>query len=131
MSIDDRLTRGMANRREVLGDEYVDAARRRTGGFDKEFQDFVTEYAWGTVWDRPGLPRSVRSLLNIAMLSALNRPAELELHMRSAFRNGAERAEIEEVILQVGVYCGLPAAVEALKTLHLVSEDETATAAAE
>jgi 4-carboxymuconolactone decarboxylase len=106
----ERYERGLAVRRTVLGDAHVEAALARRTALTHEFQDLLTRYAWGEVWDRPGLPRHTRSLLTIAMLVALNRPEELRLHLRAARNNGVTPDEIKEVLLQTAVYCGLPAA---------------------
>jgi 4-carboxymuconolactone decarboxylase len=101
---------GMRIRREVLGDEHVDRAIERTTPETEEFQDFITRYAWGEIWARPGLDRRTRSLITIATLVALNREHELAMHLRAALRNGVSRDEIKEVLLQSAVYCGVPAA---------------------
>ena len=101
---------GMEVRREVLGDEHVDRAIERTTPETEEFQDFITRYAWGEIWARPGLDRRTRSLITIATLIALNREHELAMHIRAALRNGVSRDEIKEVLLQSAVYCGVPAA---------------------
>ena len=106
---------GLAVRREVLGDEYVDRALASADSFTGELQDFVTEWCWGGIWTRPGLPRKTRSLLNLAMLAALNRPHEIKMHVRGALKNGVTREEIAEVFLQAGVYAGAPAAVDAFR----------------
>jgi 4-carboxymuconolactone decarboxylase len=106
----ERYERGLAVRRAVLGDAHVEAALARRTALTDEFQDLLTRYAWGEIWDRPGLPRHTRSLLTIAMLVALNRPEELRLHLRAAGNNGVTLEEIKEVLLQAAVYCGLPAA---------------------
>ena len=106
---------GMAVRRAVMGDDYVDAALRHAGEQFAPLQDLVTEYGWGAVWTRPGLDRRTRSLLNLAMITALNRPHELKGHIRGALTNGVTRAEIVEVFLQAGVYCGLPAALDSAR----------------
>jgi 4-carboxymuconolactone decarboxylase len=103
--------RGLAIRRAVLGQEYVDRSLAQADEFTRPLQELTTEYCWGTVWSRPGLPRKVRSLLTLAMLTALNRPHELALHVRGALRNGCTREEIREVLLQAAIYCGIPAAV--------------------
>lgn len=113
---EESFQRGLATRREVLGAEYVDAAIASASGFDEDFQRLVTTYCWDEVWNRDVLPRKVRSLLNIAMMTALRQQHELSLHVRGARANGASVAEIEEVILQAAVYCGLPAALQALRT---------------
>lgn len=107
--------RGLEIRREVLGDDYVAQAQSRVDEFTRPFQDLLNGYCWGEIWGRPGLPRKVRSLLNLAMLTALNRPDELRLHLRGALRNGATREEIGEVLLQTAVYCGVPAANAAFR----------------
>jgi 4-carboxymuconolactone decarboxylase len=107
---------GLAIRREVLGSEYVDAAIKTADDFNRPFQEFITEYCWGAVWGRPGLPKKTRSIINLAMLTALNRPHELKVHVRGALRNGVTRAEIMEVLMQTGIYCGVPAAVDAFRT---------------
>ena len=107
--------KGLANRREVLGAEHVDNALKTADAFSKPLQDLVTEYCWGEVWGRPGLPKKIRSMLNLAMLTALGKPHELKLHVRGALRNGVTREEISEVLLQTAIYCGVPAAVEAFR----------------
>jgi len=108
--------KGLAIRREVLGAEYVDNAIKNADDFNRPLQELVTEYCWGAVWGRPGLPKKTRSLLNLAMLTALNRPHELKLHVRGALKNGVSREEITEVLLQAAIYCGVPAAVDAFRT---------------
>jgi 4-carboxymuconolactone decarboxylase len=102
--------RGMRVRREVLGDEHVDAAVEKTTDFTADFQDFITRYAWGEVWARPGLDRRTRSCITLAALVALNREEELAMHVRAALRNGLTADEIKEVLLHCAVYCGVPAA---------------------
>jgi 4-carboxymuconolactone decarboxylase len=111
----ERYERGMAVRRALLGDAYVEATLARGTALTHEFQDLLTRYAWGEVWDRPGLPRHTRSLLTIAMLVALNRPEELRLHLRAARNNGVTPDEIKEVLLHAAIYCGLPAANAAFR----------------
>lgn len=111
MSPDDPLyERGMRVRREVLGDDYVDAALERATGFTTDFQDLITRYAWGEIWSRPGLDRRTRSCITLMALMALGRLEELELHVRAALRNGLSADEIKEVILHGAIYCGAPAA---------------------
>ncbi len=107
---------GLSIRKEVLGDEYVDAALKNANAFTRPLQELITEYAWGAVWGRSGLERRERSLLNIALLSALDRQPELALHIRGAITNGVSVKEIREVIIHVSVYCGAPAALEATRT---------------
>jgi 4-carboxymuconolactone decarboxylase len=115
MQEQERHDQGMAVRRAVLGDAHVDRSLERRHGFNEEFQDLITRYAWGEIWTRPGLPRHTRSLITIAMLVALNRGDELRLHVRAAFNNGVTREEIKEVLLQTAVYCGIPAANSAFR----------------
>jgi 4-carboxymuconolactone decarboxylase len=112
---DDLLERGMAVRRQVLGDEHVDRANAGRTELTTEFQDLVSRYAWGEIWARPGLDRRVRSCITVAMLVALNHTEELKLHLRAALRNGVTRAELREVLLQCAVYCGMPAANSAFR----------------
>ena len=102
--------RGMRVRREVLGDEHVDAAVERTTEFTADFQDLITRYAWGEIWTRPGLDRRTRSCITLTALVALGRLEELEMHVRAALRNGLSADEIKEVLLQSAIYCGVPAA---------------------
>jgi len=106
----ERLAQGMAVRRAVLGDLHVDRARERATDLTADFQDFLTRYAWGEIWARPGLARKARSLVTIAMLVALNRPDELRLHLRAAAACGVTRDELRELLLQAAIYCGVPAA---------------------
>jgi 4-carboxymuconolactone decarboxylase len=112
--------KGLKVRREVLGSEYVDNAIKNADDFSRPLQEFVTEYCWGELWNRPGLDRKSRSMLNLAMLAALNRPHEIKLHIRGAINNGMTKDEIKEVFLQVGVYCGVPAAVDAFRNAREV-----------
>ena len=107
--------KGLANRREVLGAEYVDNAIKNADDFNRPLQEFVTEYCWGAIWGRPGLPKKTRSMLNLAMLSILNRPHEFKLHVKGALKNGVTREEIVEILLQVGCYAGVPVAVDAFR----------------
>jgi 4-carboxymuconolactone decarboxylase len=102
--------RGMQVRREVLGDEHVDAAVAGTTPFTEDFQDLITRYAWGEIWARPGLDRRTRSCVTLTALVALNRQEELAMHVRAALRNGLSADEIKEVLLQTAIYCGVPAA---------------------
>lgn len=107
--------KGLATRREVVGDSYVDKSLDSMDDFSDALQDYITRYAWGDVWNRPGLGRRDRSLLNIGMLIALGREAELKLHLKGALRNGVTREEIKEAVLQAAIYCGGPAALEATR----------------
>ncbi len=110
-----RFDDGLAVRRRVLGPAYVDAAMRGADAFTRPLQELVTEYCWGAVWTRPGLPRKTRSLLNLAMLTALNRSHEVRLHVRGALRNGCTHDEIMETLLQTAIYCGVPAAIDSFR----------------
>ncbi|WP_238009366.1 carboxymuconolactone decarboxylase family protein [Dactylosporangium sp. AC04546] len=116
---------GMVVRREVLGDEYVDRALANATEFSAELQTFVTEYCWGGVWTRDGLPRATRSLLNLAMITALNRPHELRAHVIGALRNGCTEEQIREVLLQATVYCGVPAGVDAFRVASAAITEHT------
>jgi 4-carboxymuconolactone decarboxylase len=115
----ERYEKGMEVRRAVLGDAHVNLASHNATGFNKEFQDLITRYAWGEIWTRPGLSRHTRSLIVIATMIALNRPDELRMHVRAAFNNGVTSDEIKEVLLQSAVYCGVPAANSAF---HIASQ---------
>ena len=110
-----RFTEGLAVRKEVLGDAYVKKALETADDFNWPLQELVTEYCWGAVWTRPGLPKKIRSLLNLAILTALNRPHEFKLHVRGAINNGLTRDELKELFLQVAIYCGVPAAVDSFR----------------
>jgi 4-carboxymuconolactone decarboxylase len=110
-----KFEEGLAVRRAVLGDAYVDQALNNADDFTRPLQQLVTENAWGGIWARPGLPRKTRSLINVALLSSLNRPHELKAHVRGALNNGCTKEEIQEVLLQVAVYCGMPAGVDGFR----------------
>ena len=114
--------RGMKVRREVLGDEHVDAAVERTSDFTAEYQDLITRYAWGEIWTRPGLDRRTRSAITITALVARGQFDELEMHIRAALRNGLSTDEIKEVLLQSAIYCGVPAANTAFAVAQRVLE---------
>jgi 4-carboxymuconolactone decarboxylase len=107
--------RGLEIRKSVLGKEFVEKSIASADDFNRPLQELVTEYCWGAVWGRDGLPKKTRSIINLAMLSALNRPHELKMHVKGALRNGVAREEIREVLLQVGIYCGVPAAVDSFR----------------
>jgi 4-carboxymuconolactone decarboxylase len=119
----DLYDRGMQVRREVLGDEHVDAAVARTTDFTADFQDLITRYAWGEIWTRPGLDRKTRSCITLTALVALGHLDELEMHVRAALRNGLTVDEIKEVLLQCAVYCGVPAANAAFAVAQRVLGD--------
>jgi 4-carboxymuconolactone decarboxylase/3-oxoadipate enol-lactonase/4-carboxymuconolactone decarboxylase len=124
---DESHERGMRIRREVLGDEHVDAAIERTSEFTADFQDLITRYAWGEIWARPGLDRRTRSAITLTALVALNRLDELAMHIRAAQRNGLSDDEIKEVLLQSAVYCGVPAANAAFAVAQAVLEEAADT----
>lgn len=111
----DTYKNGLALRRQVLGDEYVSRSLNQADDFTAPLQDYLTEHAWGAVWTRDGLSLKSRSMLNLALLTALNRPAELRLHLRGAINNGVTKEEIREIFLHCGVYCGAPAALDSFK----------------
>jgi 4-carboxymuconolactone decarboxylase len=115
--------RGMQVRRAVLGDAYVDRALQSSTEFRKPMQELVTEFCWGAIWSREGLDRKTRSLVNIGMLTALNRSTELAAHIRGAVNNGASKEEIQEVLLQTAVYCGMPAGLESFRVAEKVFDD--------
>jgi 4-carboxymuconolactone decarboxylase len=107
--------RGLEIRKSVLGKEFVEKSFASADDFNRPMQELVTEYCWGAVWGREELPKKTRSMLNLCMLSALNRPHELKVHVKGALRNGLTKDEIREVFLQVAIYCGVPAAVDSFR----------------
>ncbi|MFO1502765.1 MAG: carboxymuconolactone decarboxylase family protein [Steroidobacteraceae bacterium] len=111
----EKFEKGLALRKQVLGAEYVEKSMAAADSFSMPMQELSTEYCWGHVWTRPGLELRERSLINIAMISALNRPHELKLHVKAALNNGLTREQIREVILQVAVYCGVPAGIDSTR----------------
>jgi 4-carboxymuconolactone decarboxylase len=115
----ERHSAGMKVRRAVLGDAHVDRAEATKNVFSEPFQDLITRYAWGEIWSRPGLPRHTRSLLTLSMMIALNRSDEFRMHVRAALNNKVTRDEIQEVLLQSAIYCGVPAANTAF---HIAQE---------
>ena len=110
-----RYEEGLAVRRAVLGSEHVDNSLRSADDFTRPLQELVTEYCWGEIWTRPGLDRRTRSFINLAMLTALNRPHEIKLHVRGALNNGVTKEEMMEVFMQCVIYCGVPAGMEAMR----------------
>ena len=119
--------KGLKVRKEVVGAEYVEKQLKEADAFNMPLQELVTEYCWGWLWNRPGLPRKTRSLLNVAMLSVLNRHTELKSHVKGAIRNGCTREEISEVLLQVAVYGGIPAGVESFRLAREAFKELEAT----
>ena len=112
--------KGLSIRRAVLGAEYVDKALESADDFSRPLQELVTQYCWGEIWGRPGLDRKTRSLINLAMITALNRPHEVRVHIKGALNNGLTKNDIQEVFLQVAIYCGVPAAVDSFRTAQEV-----------
>ncbi|QWE31588.1 carboxymuconolactone decarboxylase family protein [Polynucleobacter sp. Adler-ghost] len=107
--------KGLKTRREVLGAEYVDNSIQNADAFNMPMQELVTEYCWNEIWNRPGLDRRTRSIINLSMITALNRPHELKLHVRGAINNGLSKEDIQEVFLQAAIYCGVPAAIDSFR----------------
>jgi len=114
-----RFEQGMKLRRAVLGDAHVDLTLKNRNAFNETFQDLITRYAWGEIWARPGLPKQTRSMLTLAMMVALNRADEFRMHVQAALNNGVTQEEIQEVLLQTAIYCGVPAANSAF---HIAEE---------
>jgi 4-carboxymuconolactone decarboxylase len=131
MTSSEMFDKGLRTRREVLGAEYVDASLARADDFMMAFQRVTTELAWDYVWNRPGLDRRTRSLVNLAMLTALGKPAELKLHVKGALTNGVTVDEIKEVLVQASVYCGIPAGLQAFRAADEVLLAEGAIAPAQ
>jgi 4-carboxymuconolactone decarboxylase len=121
----DRYEAGLKKRRAILGDAHVEASLAKRDEFTSDFQNFITRYAWGEIWTRPGLPPQTRSLITITMLVALNREEELRLHLRAALKNGVTQDEIREALLQSAIYCGVPAANSAFRIAQEVFAAKT------
>jgi len=119
----ERYDAGLKTRREVLGAQYVDKAMAATDDFSKPFVELLNSYCWNDIWNRPGLDRKTRSMLNLAMLSALGKEHELKLHLNGALNNGLTKEQIREVLLQVAIYCGVPAAVVAFRCAREVFKE--------
>lgn len=122
-SLNSLFEEGLQTRREVLGAEYVDNSMANANEFMSAFQHITTEWCWGYAWNRPGLDRKTRSMLNLAMLTALNRPNEIKLHIKGALNNGVTVEEIKEILLQATVYCGIPAGLDAFKVTNQVLQE--------
>ncbi|MBB5214535.1 carboxymuconolactone decarboxylase family protein [Parapusillimonas granuli] len=120
------FAKGLKNRQEVLGAEHVQKSLDAADDFTADMQKLVTEWCWGELWSRPGLDRRTRSIINLAMLSALNRPHEIRLHARGALNNGLTPADIKEIFLHVAIYCGVPAALDGMKVAAEVIAEEKA-----
>jgi 4-carboxymuconolactone decarboxylase len=126
----DRFDKGLALRKQVLGADYVEKSMASADDFSRPMQELSTEYCWGYVWTRPGLELRERSLINLSMISALNRPHELKLRVKAALNNGLTREEIREVLLQVAVYCGVPAGIDSTRIAREAFAEIDAAAAA-
>ncbi len=120
----EQFERGLKCRKEVLGEAYVDAALAKADDFSRDFQNMVTEYCWGGTWGRGVLTKQQRSLLNLGMIAALNRQHEFKLHFKGAIKNGVSLEELREVLIQIAVYCGVPAGVEAFRVAREVFAEE-------
>jgi 4-carboxymuconolactone decarboxylase len=116
----ERFERGLKTRREVLGPEYVDRSLEQADEFGWAMQQLTTEWCWDETWNRPGLDRRARSILNLGMIAALNRPHEFKIHVRGAINNGVTKAELKEIFLQIGTYCGVPAAMDCFRNAREV-----------
>jgi 4-carboxymuconolactone decarboxylase len=119
--------RGLQIRKDVLGVDYVENSLKSADDFNRPMQELSTEYCWGYVWGREGLPRKTRSMLNLAMISALNRPHELKIHVKGALKNGVTRDEIREILMQVAIYCGVPAGMDSFRIAREAFKEIDAT----
>jgi 4-carboxymuconolactone decarboxylase len=119
----EKFERGLKTRRAVLGSEYVDRSLEQADDFSWALQQLATEYCWDEIWNRPGIDRRTRSVLNLGMIAALNRPHELKLHIRGAINNGLTKDELKEIFLQVAVYCGMPAALDSFRIAREVFKE--------
>jgi len=120
----DRYEKGQVLRRRILGDEYVDAAARKTTDFNRPFQELIAEYVWGTLWSRPGLDHRTRALINLGMLTAMGRTEEVKIYLRAAKNVGVTQEDVREVFMQAAVYCGIPAALDSFRVAEaLFAED--------
>lgn len=129
MNENETFKAGLAVRKQVLGEKYVNDSLANADDFTEPLQQYLTEHAWGAVWVRDGLPRKIRSMLNLAILTAINRPNELKLHIRGAINNGVSKEEMREIFLHCGVYCGAPAALDSFKVAQQVFKEDAAKAA--
>jgi 4-carboxymuconolactone decarboxylase len=123
----DTFDRGLQIRKDTLGAEFVENSFRTADDFNMPMQELTTEYCWGYVWGREGLPRKTRSMLNLAMISALNRPHELKIHVKGALKNGVTRDEIREILMQVAIYCGVPAGMDSFRIAREAFKEIDAT----
>jgi len=126
----ERYEKGMAIRREVLGDEYVDAAAKTTTDFNRPFQELINEYVWGTLWARPGIDRRTRAMINLAMLTALGRTEEVKIYLKAGPNIGLTRDDVREVLMQTAIYCGIPAALDSFRAAQDVFNEQDRAALA-
>lgn len=119
----EKFKKGLETRRAVLGDAYVDASVKKANDYNFPMQQLVTEYCWDEIWNRPGLTKQQRSILNLGMISALGRTHELRLHVRGAINNGMSKEELREIFMQVAIYCGVPAGIDSFRTAQEVFEE--------
>lgn len=124
--MNERYEKGQAIRREVLGDDYVDAAARTTTDFNRPFQELIAEYVWGTLWARPGIDRRTRAMINLGMLTALGRTEEVKIYLRAAPNIGLTREDVREVLMQAAIYCGIPAALDSFRAAQDVFNEQDA-----
>jgi 4-carboxymuconolactone decarboxylase len=122
-TVSEKFKQGLETRKQVLGEEYVDRSVASADEFTWPMQQLVTEYCWDEIWNRPGLDRRSRSILNLGILAALNRPHELKVHVRGAINNGLTKAELTEIFLQVAIYCGVPAAIDSFRNAREVLKE--------
>ena len=120
----EQFKKGLKIRKEVLGDKYVDDALAKADDFNRDFQKLVTEHCWGGSWGRGVLTKQQRSILNLGMLAALNRPHEFKLHFRGALTNGVSLSEIREILIQISIYCGVPVAIDAFRIAREVFKEQ-------
>ncbi|UWR30949.1 carboxymuconolactone decarboxylase family protein [Sulfitobacter sp. W002] len=121
--VSESFRKGLQTRREVLGDAYVDQSVNNATEYNFPMQELVTEYCWDTIWNRPGLDRRARSILNLGMIAALGRKDELKLHVRGALRNGITKEELREIFMQITIYCGVPAGIDSFRTAQEVMRE--------
>ena len=124
----ERYEKGQAIRREVLGDEYVDAAARTTNDFNRPFQELIGEYVWGTLWARPGIDRRTRAMINLGMLTALGRTEEVKIYLKAGPNIGLTREDVREVLMQTAIYCGIPAALDSFRAAQEVFNEQDSKA---
>jgi 4-carboxymuconolactone decarboxylase len=123
----ERYEKGQAIRREVLGDEYVDAAAKSTNDFNRPFQELINEYVWGALWARPGIDRRTRAMINLGMLTAMGRTEEVKIYLKAGPNIGLTRDDVREVLMQTAIYCGIPAALDSFRAAQEVFNEQDKT----